>query len=65
MLPHKYWIDSHKALTGPYVLALIAWYRAWEQEHMAMKYCRGTLITDGLWSFEYRAQTKLLIPFLV
>ena len=30
MLPHKYYIDSHKALTGPYVLGLMAWYHAWD-----------------------------------
>ena len=30
MLPHKYWIDSHKGLTGPYVLGLIAYYHAWD-----------------------------------
>ena len=30
MLPHKYYIDSHKGLTGPYVLALIAYYHAWD-----------------------------------
>jgi protein-S-isoprenylcysteine O-methyltransferase Ste14 len=27
---HKYFIDSHKGLTGPYILALIAWYHAWD-----------------------------------
>ncbi len=30
MLKHKYYIDSHKALTGPYVLALIAAYHQWD-----------------------------------
>jgi protein-S-isoprenylcysteine O-methyltransferase Ste14 len=30
VLPHKYWIDSHKGLTGPYILGLIAWYHAWD-----------------------------------
>jgi len=30
VLPHKYYIDSHKGLTGPYVLALIAYYHAWD-----------------------------------
>ena len=30
MLPHKYYIDSHKGLTGPFVLGLIAWYHAWD-----------------------------------
>jgi protein-S-isoprenylcysteine O-methyltransferase Ste14 len=30
VLPHKYYIDSHKGLTGPYVLGLIAWYHAWD-----------------------------------
>lgn len=30
MLPHKYYIDSHKGLTGPFVLALIAYYHAWD-----------------------------------
>jgi steroid 5-alpha reductase family enzyme len=27
---HKYWIDTHKGLTGPFVLGLIAWYHAWD-----------------------------------
>ncbi len=30
MLPHKYYIDSHKGLTGPFVLGLIAYYHAWD-----------------------------------
>jgi protein-S-isoprenylcysteine O-methyltransferase Ste14 len=30
VLPHKYYIDSHKGLTGPFVLALIAYYHAWD-----------------------------------
>ena len=30
MLPHKYYIDSHKGLTGLYVLGLIAYYHAWD-----------------------------------
>jgi protein-S-isoprenylcysteine O-methyltransferase Ste14 len=30
VLKHKVYIDSHKALTGPYVLALIAAYHAWD-----------------------------------
>lgn len=29
-MKHKYFIDSHKGLTGPYILALIAWYHAWD-----------------------------------
>ena len=29
-MKHKYWIDSHKGLTGPFVLGLIAWYHAWD-----------------------------------
>jgi protein-S-isoprenylcysteine O-methyltransferase Ste14 len=27
---HKYWIDSHKGLTAPFVFGLIAWYHAWD-----------------------------------
>jgi protein-S-isoprenylcysteine O-methyltransferase Ste14 len=27
---HKYWIDSHKGMTAPFVLGLIAWYHAWD-----------------------------------
>jgi protein-S-isoprenylcysteine O-methyltransferase Ste14 len=30
VLPHKYYIDSHKGLTGPFVLGLIAYYHAWD-----------------------------------
>jgi protein-S-isoprenylcysteine O-methyltransferase Ste14 len=30
VLKHKLYIDSHKALTGPFVLGLIAWYHAWD-----------------------------------
>jgi steroid 5-alpha reductase family enzyme len=30
VLPHKYWIDSHKGLTGPFTLGLIAYYHAWD-----------------------------------
>lgn len=30
MRPHKFYIDSHKALTGPFVLALIAGYGEWQ-----------------------------------
>lgn len=30
MLKHKVYVDSHKALTGAYVLALIAAYHAWD-----------------------------------
>lgn len=30
MLPHKYYIDSHKGLTAPFVLGLIAYYHAWD-----------------------------------
>jgi steroid 5-alpha reductase family enzyme len=26
----KFWVDSHKGATGPFVLALIAWYHAWD-----------------------------------
>lgn len=29
-MKHKVWIDSHKGATGPVVLALIAWYHAWD-----------------------------------
>jgi protein-S-isoprenylcysteine O-methyltransferase Ste14 len=30
VIKHKYYIDSHKGLTGPFVLGLIAWYHAWD-----------------------------------
>jgi protein-S-isoprenylcysteine O-methyltransferase Ste14 len=30
VLPHKYYIDSQKGLTGPFVLGLIAYYHAWD-----------------------------------
>jgi steroid 5-alpha reductase family enzyme len=30
VLKHKYYIDTHKGLTGVVVLALIAWYHAWD-----------------------------------
>jgi protein-S-isoprenylcysteine O-methyltransferase Ste14 len=30
VIKHKYWIDSHKGLTGPFILGLIAWYHAWD-----------------------------------
>jgi protein-S-isoprenylcysteine O-methyltransferase Ste14 len=30
VIKHKYYIDSHKGLTGPLVLGLIAWYHAWD-----------------------------------
>jgi protein-S-isoprenylcysteine O-methyltransferase Ste14 len=30
VLAHKYYVDSHKALTGAFVLALIAAYHAWD-----------------------------------
>lgn len=29
-MKHKYWIDSHKGATAPFVLGLIAWYHAWD-----------------------------------
>lgn len=29
-MKHKHYIDSHKALTGVWVLGLIAWYHAWD-----------------------------------
>lgn len=29
VLPHKYYIDAHKGLTGPVIFGLIAWFHAW------------------------------------
>lgn len=53
MLPHKYYIDSHKGLTGPFVLGLIAYYHAWDNL-LAWIYLALHGTYGGLWVLKSR-----------